>query len=390
MHAPASRGLAALLVAAAIATGPAALAKPVVVVDRGPTLEGKPEVDNIRIRDLGSGYVESASSQFSTAGLDVLLKELSSRGYDPKRHYLVIVDLRQESHGTIAGHAVRWMESEDADLLKYDWINIGRPHQDIVGAERGLLEKAALAKDTRFYTLAKAEKNAVPTLVEHAPINAKDDSFATETELVDKALGPGHAIRLTVPDHKKPEDDAEVDLFFAELARVYRDAGNAKLTPWIHFHCAAGQGRTTTFMALYDFYVHAVVTRQAMPFETIPLSQIDPKFPPAFEDYLLQQKVPKREKTSTMPTTSADGKTVLYTSGKGGADITLTGAIKVREEDERKGLAAIDRFHFIANFYWYLANTPSDQRPAWSTWARAHKCALADAKQDGTYPYCTP
>jgi protein-tyrosine phosphatase len=56
-------------------------------------------------------------------------------------------------------------------------------------------------------------------------------------------------VRITVTDHARPLDEA-VDRFILAV-RALPENG------WAHFHCEAGRGRTTTFMALYDMLRNA-------------------------------------------------------------------------------------------------------------------------------------
>src|SRR5258706_13059159 len=55
--------------------------------------------------------------------------------------------------------------------------------------------------------------------------------------------------RITASDHRKPTMD-DVDLFIDNIRSL---AGNY----WLHFHCHAGDGRTTTFMVMYDMMRNA-------------------------------------------------------------------------------------------------------------------------------------
>jgi hypothetical protein len=67
-------------------------------------------------------------------------------------------------------------------------------------------------------------------------------SVATEASVAHKA--GFNYWRLTATDHIWP-DATIVDQFIS----LYR---NLPTNAWLHFHCEAGKGRTTTFMALYD------------------------------------------------------------------------------------------------------------------------------------------
>lgn len=51
-------------------------------------------------------------------------------------------------------------------------------------------------------------------------------------------------LRLHVTDHCPPDDD---------VARMFLGMlGSVAATTWTHFHCHGGDGRTTTFLAMYD------------------------------------------------------------------------------------------------------------------------------------------
>jgi len=56
-------------------------------------------------------------------------------------------------------------------------------------------------------------------------------------------------LRLTVTDHLRPHDQ-EVDRYLAALAAHPADGR-------VHVHCRGGDGRTTTFMALFDMLANA-------------------------------------------------------------------------------------------------------------------------------------
>src|SRR5262249_3918944 len=56
-------------------------------------------------------------------------------------------------------------------------------------------------------------------------------------------------LRLYVPDHLAPSSEHVDDFIYFVL--------KLPIGAWIHFHCAAGNGRTTTFMAIYDMMHNA-------------------------------------------------------------------------------------------------------------------------------------
>jgi hypothetical protein len=63
-----------------------------------------------------------------------------------------------------------------------------------------------------------------------------------------------------VTDHARP-DDKEVDQFLGLIKKLPPQA-------WLYFHCYAGQGRTSTFMIMYDIVrnpklsLDAIIDRQ--------------------------------------------------------------------------------------------------------------------------------
>ena len=70
---------------------------------------------------------------------------------------------------------------------------------------------------------------------------------ASEREVV--ALPAGHYLRLPVTDHLRPSDE-RIDDFVDFVRRLSVGAH-------LHFHCHGGEGRTTSFMTLYDMLRNA-------------------------------------------------------------------------------------------------------------------------------------
>jgi len=64
----------------------------------------------------------------------------------------------------------------------------------------------------------------------------------TEQQLVERA--GAHYLRFTVTDYLRP-NDADMDRFLETVRQMPKDT-------WLHFHCHAGIGRATTFLALWD------------------------------------------------------------------------------------------------------------------------------------------
>lgn len=165
----------------------------------------------------------SGSAQFSINQFATLVKNLRQK--TDKDIY--IVDLRQENHGFFNEDAVSWYG-------KRDWANIDKSRKEIIRLEPKLL-KANLDKHTERATL---DDNKNADEVDTSLIK----SVGTEKKLVEK--NNLHYVRITATDHVWPSPE-NIDEFIKLYKSLPEDA-------WLHFHCEAGKGRTTTFLAMYD------------------------------------------------------------------------------------------------------------------------------------------
>lgn len=170
------------------------------------------------------------------------LKELQNRLPGKK---IIVVDLRQESHGFIIP------ESQGSiNRLPVSWyglqntVNTDKSLDEIESDEVKRLSQLADNHAT-VYTLVKGEKGAPHSGTD--PLTVKVNHYLTEKDICDMA-GVGY-IRIPIQDFHAPEDE-QVDRF-VELIK------NLDKNDWLHFHCSAGRGRTTTFMAMYDMMLNA-------------------------------------------------------------------------------------------------------------------------------------
>lgn len=193
--------------------------------DEPPTREG---LDNLRI---------SGSAQCTAAGFASLYTKLSAAApgapiYD--------VDLRQESHGFADGLPVSWHK-------KGNLANEGKtPEEVALDEEERLADLAGVT--TTFVPKGKTDKGRVEAFT-FAPQNVQ-----TEKDVVE-ALGFRY-VRFYVTDRTQPDTET-IEAFLDFVDSLPGDA-------WLHFHCRAGHGRTTTFMAMYD-----MIRNPGIPAETI-------------------------------------------------------------------------------------------------------------------------
>ncbi len=155
-------------------------------------------------------YRASGSHQLDYGALAGLLASIPA---PPRASTLYLVDLREETHGFLNERAVSWYADND-------FSNVDQPQEWIVEDEK-----------VRF-VFAQAAKTVRP----------EEQSFDT------RRIGNFtiQYVRIAVTDHCAPSEQA---------LKALRDLAN-KVAPtdWVHFHCHGGDGRTTTFLALYDMW----------------------------------------------------------------------------------------------------------------------------------------
>jgi len=171
----------------------------------------------------------SGSGEFSLKGLKALL----ARTHGP----VTVFDLRQETHLFLNDLPVSWYAS-------HDWANVGRTQADIEKHEAEQVESLKPGSDIEVrpgQPVKHGDSNSV------TPQRVTVERASTEHDVVESA--GAHYVRVAVTDHAPPLDSA-VDEFVVAVRGLPQDA-------WAHFHCEAGLGRTTTFMALYDMLRNA-------------------------------------------------------------------------------------------------------------------------------------
>jgi hypothetical protein len=159
------------------------------------------------------------------------------------------LDLRQESHGFLNGHSIN-LTSEN------NWINRGKAIEQVLQEEQQWIHH--LSTQTYIQNILTSDQFKSGHLAQG--INIIIDSIFDE-ESMTKKHGFDY-VRLNVTDHMAPRHQ-DVDRFVGLVDRMEKNT-------WLHIHCRAGNGRTTTFMAMYDMLKNAdkasfddIIRRQA-------------------------------------------------------------------------------------------------------------------------------
>jgi hypothetical protein len=172
----------------------------------------------------------SASGQFSQQGLAAIQVAIG------KPENLSIIDLRQESHCFVDGHAVTW-------YVKNGWSNIGLTAEEVTIKEREFIAELGGHRGVALYE-PKSAKNGLPP-----SLQIDESSVPTQSEEEWLRTQNVSYIRLPVVDHLPP--DLQTMVQFDELIKAQSTES------WMHIHCAGGGGRSGFMMAMYDMSKNA-------------------------------------------------------------------------------------------------------------------------------------
>ena len=167
----------------------------------------------------------SASGQPSLAALKTLYQTIHEREPDAQ---IFLVDFRQESHGYANSLPVSW-------YIEHNAANAGKNSVDVEADEVERLNNLR-GVDTTFEPLGNADKQTLK------PITIIPRFMQTERDASEK-LGFVYQ-RFAAADMQFPAPEV-VDEFIMFVVSLPQNA-------WLHFHCQAGHGRTTTFLVMYD------------------------------------------------------------------------------------------------------------------------------------------
>ena len=167
----------------------------------------------------------SASGQPSESALTTLREKISELAPNVK---LFVVDLRQESHGFANSLPISWHVKNNAG-------NVGKNSSEVQADEVERL-KNLRGKETTFQPLGNADTKILK------PVTMIPRVMKTEREVCEQ-IGVEYK-RFAATDMQFPDPEV-VDEFISFVATLPENA-------WLHFHCQAGHGRTTTFLVMYD------------------------------------------------------------------------------------------------------------------------------------------
>ena len=169
----------------------------------------------------------SASAEFSGAGLALLGEEIRARV--GKEAVIYVVDLRKESHGFVNG------DIPVSSHVERNWGNYELNTPQVLQAEKELLQSIE-GQELTFVPMGNTDTKILTARTVKVEKAQPEEAIAS-------ALGL-HYKRIAVTDQAAPTDE-NVDEFMEFYQSLPKNA-------WLHFHCHAGHGRTTSFMVFYD------------------------------------------------------------------------------------------------------------------------------------------
>lgn len=170
----------------------------------------------------------SGSSQFSEKGLNIIKKRLQSGK-------IVIVDLREESHGLMNGIPVSWMDMHNA-------ANKGKSLDEITRDESRRLKDLLGMHEV---------------IIEKLPGRDEEGESIEETMEVKTTCSEQEACRASAVDYIRfpvTDDSRPTEKTVNDFIKFFK---NRPAGIWLHFHCKDGNGRTTTFLAMCDMIENA-------------------------------------------------------------------------------------------------------------------------------------
>jgi hypothetical protein len=186
-------------------------------------------------------YPASGSHQLDVKVLTKYLSQVIAK-FGTKE--LFLVDLREETHGFLGDTAVSWYADND-------FANVGMSPGLVQRDEEARLAALAGEETVDVFTIGKdkqdnrKQQRVLPLTCDSVSLKMPQ----TERQAFDQKTMGGctvNYVRLPVTGHCWPSEKMLSE--FCTAVPVSADPA----TTWVHFHCHGGDGRTTSFLALYD------------------------------------------------------------------------------------------------------------------------------------------
>lgn len=174
-----------------------------------------------RYRDISNLNI-SGSAQFTKEQVTNLKNVINKSD-------ICIIDLRQESHGLINNYAISFFN-------RYKDLNNGFTAEEVIKTENSLLNKIKIKENLNIY-----KKTGLLFKEITVDFVSNESSIVTNSGMKYK--------RYAVKDNFAP-DPKTVDEFVEFIKTKPSDLH-------LHFHCDAGEGRTTSFMSIYQIMMNS-------------------------------------------------------------------------------------------------------------------------------------
>ena len=179
---------------------------------------------------LDTPFRASGSHQLNVPRLTYVLEHLpKSSG----QRYLV--DLREETHLYFDRWAVSWYADKD-------FANVGQSLEWIDAEEEARVAVSTALPQTQIFCITEDKKTGNVTPTGYSEVTVK--LALREKDVAAQLPFQPKYIRIPVTDHCRPSEEAVNR--FVDLCKELNAAD------WVHCHCHGGDGRTTSFLALFD------------------------------------------------------------------------------------------------------------------------------------------
>ncbi len=171
----------------------------------------------------------SASGQISEATLANILPKMVGKVY--------IIDLCQESHGFLNGDPIRWYGYRNQE-------NLGKSDAEAKKVEQELLDTLKGKSYVQVNTIEEKKTGHIHRVTTRSVAISRVENPKQFVERMGLAYR-----RFFIPDHRRPTPK-QVDEFLSLVEGLPKNA-------WLHFHCRAGRGRSSTFLIMLDIMHNA-------------------------------------------------------------------------------------------------------------------------------------